>query len=144
MRTYISLLAYAIAAAMSQGCSGEPGPVMAYELYGTWCTFAEPDETCLLVDNGPMDRGSGEITYMWYVGYTLGNARCFEAGVLTGGLEFTPDTDSRLCLAPEYGLYSAGGEWTGYGLRLIVDTLPGEQRAMADDPGRVLELHYRP
>lgn len=94
MRTYIythgAILALAALCLLS-GCSiGNDGPVMAYELHGTWCTSAEPLETCLLVD-----QNTSPITYIWYVGDRYGNAGCTESGVLTGGLEFWPDTIGR-------------------------------------------------
>lgn len=141
IRTYIiPLLAIAF------GCTqyhcvfpGDPGqPVMAYELHGTWCTKALPVQTCLIADRDTE-------TYIWYVGDDLGNASCSEAGRLSGGLEFWPDTDTQLCLAPEYDIYSAAGEWTATGLRLIVDTVGNDERAMTGDgKGRVLELDYVP
>lgn len=136
MKTYTGLAALFLASYVT-GCAEEDGPIMAYELQGMWCTKALPEQTCLIAD-GIHD------SYIWYVGNDLGDATCTESGRLSGGLEFTPDTDSQLCLAPEYGLYSAAGEWTATGLRLTVDTLPAEGRARRDDPGLTLDLDYVP
>lgn len=141
IQTYIAIASIIITPFVT-GCGWEfphnDGPVQAYELHGTWCSKALPEQICLIAD---VTTG----TYIWYAGNDLGDANCSETGRLTGGLEFWPDTDSRLCLAPEYDIYGAAGEWTATGLRLIVDTVGNEERAMTGDgKGRVLELDYVP
>lgn len=71
--------------------------VTANDLEGTWCNTRSP-QTCLTVDQTsyPTTR------------YTLTIGLCTERGTLTGGLEFNPDTGSRMCLPGfTYGLWSA-------------------------------------
>lgn len=71
--------------------------IVASELDGTWCNQRSP-QTCLTVDQTSYPRTR----------YTLTIGLCTERGSLTGGLEFDPDTDSRVCL-PGFtsGLWSA-------------------------------------
>ena len=115
IRQYIGLAALFIAPFLIH-CA-DTGPVMAYELQGKWCTTVGTDhmtgsEVCLTVD-----EPRGFIPYTW----TINGGQCVENGRLTGGLEFTPDTDSQLCLAPEFGPYFAVCEWSATGLNCLVD-----------------------
>jgi hypothetical protein len=122
-----------LATLLATACQWEPasdGPIMAYELHGTWCN-QDSERVCLTVSL-PQDTGLPTSRYVWAVG------TCIETGKLTGGLEFQPDTNSRLCLAPEYDLYSAGAEWTGSGLKLELDASTGEHHTIT------LELDYVP
>jgi hypothetical protein len=128
-RTSLTLVSLAIALL---ACGTLPsGPLMAYELDGVWCDRESP-QTCLSVI-----PSSPAAHYVWQVGL------CFETGRLTGGLEFTPATDSRLCLAPDYGLYSASGKWTTTGIRLELDTATNDDRANGFQPTRTVELEYQ-
>lgn len=121
------------------GCSASPwanedgasGPVMSYELDGTWCTTATPDEICLTV------RQTDATARYWFTLPT-----CQETGYLAGGLEFTPDTTSRLCLAPEYGLYSAQAHFSGPYLILELDQSPQHVKANQDGSKLTLEMSY--
>lgn len=106
-------------------------PVMAYELDGTYCTTATPDEICLTV------RQTATFTRYWWSTPT-----CQETGTLTGGLEFWPDTASRLCMAPDPYLYSAGAQNTPSGLAITIDQSPSEDRANGINETITLELNY--
>lgn len=109
--TNLILLAYALLS----GCApaADPGPVMHYELDGTWCSAANPVRTCLHVQHAANNPASVS-RYTWERGL------CYEGGTLSGGLEFTPDTTSRLCLPfiTRHTLYSAAAEWTATGLEI--------------------------
>ncbi len=107
-------------------------PIESYELDGTWCNTA-PNRTCLTVD-----QSSYPSHYTWQQG------TCTEHGILTGGLEFTPATDSRLCLAPEYDLYSAGAQWTATGITIDVDTATSEARSWGDSSQAHYRLNWQP
>lgn len=83
--------------------------VTSNDLEGTWCNQRSP-QTCLTVDQRsyPQTR------------YTLTIGLCTERGSLTGGLEFSPDTTSQVCL-PGFinGLWSsASATFTNHGLYL--------------------------
>lgn len=130
----IILLAIAFLALACSAPFEDDEPVMAYELDGQWCTVGDVPQVCLTVVQAP-----GHVAYVWQAGL------CFEHGRLTGGLEFTPNTDSRLCVAPEFDLYSATGVWTGTGLRLTVDASPGDDRASGlITHSTTYELAYQP
>lgn len=104
---------------------------MSYDLDGTWCTTSTPDEICLTV------RQTSATARYWFSTPT-----CQETGYLTGGLEFTPDTTSRLCLAPEPSLYSASGHFSGSLLVLELDQSPQAIRANQDGDTLTLEMTY--
>lgn len=137
MRAYI----IATLLALSTGClsAEDTGPVLWSELEGQWCSDATAPlgTTCLEVR---LDT-SYNSRYIWTT-HTPSN--CTETGVLTGGLEFSPDTATRLCLAPDASLYSASAEWSATGLRLELDASPSALRAAGNGETVVLELHYRP
>lgn len=101
---------------------------MSYELDGVWCTPATPDEICLIVN-------SSQATGLPNARYTWETPGCRENGTLTGGLEFDPDTASRLCLAPGYSLYSAAAQWAASGLQMTM---------IDGNPGLSLDLNYVP
>lgn len=86
--------------------SCDAGPVLESELEGQWCT--RDFGTCLTVVH--TIRGA---EYEWIT------PACAESGLLTGGLEFTPDGNGQ-CFGPP-GFYSASGDWTDTGLRLFID-----------------------
>jgi|SRR5690606_18314285 len=115
----IIILSAAANIALNAGCAS--GPLMAYELHGTWCSDALPSTVCLTVD-----QTQTPVYYTWTM------PGCLEVGHLTGGLEFSPSTAGRLCLTNDYDLYSAAGEWMPTGIRLYID---GQ-----DEP---FELHYQ-
>lgn len=115
----------------------DPLPVMSYELDGTWCTTATPDEICLTVRNSHPDMPGSSARYFW------SSSTCQEIGTLTGGLEFWPDTASRLCLAPEYDIYSASAQFTPAGLRIELDQASNNVRASTRDyPRLTLDMRY--
>jgi hypothetical protein len=120
------------------GCSARPfsdGPVQSYELDGSWCTN-DGSQVCLTVRSS-QSTGLPEARYWW------SKPGCQETGDLTGGLEFTPDTDSRLCIAPEPSLYSASAYWNASGLSITVDQAPSDIRAATNDYASIkLELTY--
>lgn len=129
-----SLIALAL---LSAGCLplSADTPIEAYELDGTWCSY----KLCLRVDS-PHNTGLPFTTYEWE------SPVCHETGRLTGGLEFTPDTSSSLCVAPEYDLYSAAGSWTPSGIKLRVDASTNEVRAGNGQPIEYVtfDLTYQP
>lgn len=109
-------------------------PVTANDLEGTWCDSRSP-QTCLTVDQSQPT-----------VRYTLTIGTCTERGSLTGGLEFNPDTGSRVCLPGfTYGLWSAASaSFTSTGLYLYdIDQC---QRQVCDESAFVyandLDLTY--
>lgn len=110
------------------------GPIEAYELDGTYCSY----KLCLTVTPA-QQTGLPTAIYQW------SSPACNETGRLTGGLEFTPDIGP-LCMAPEYDLYSAAGSWTATGIKLEVDASTNEVRAGNGQPIETvtLELEYRP
>jgi hypothetical protein len=90
--------------------------VTANDLEGTWCNQRSP-QTCLTVIQ-PYSYANDALTSG--TRYVLTVGLCLERGRLTGGLEFSPDTDSRMCLPGfEYGLWSAASvSFTSVGLYL--------------------------
>jgi hypothetical protein len=82
--------------------------ITANDLEGTWCD-SRSEQTCLTVSQSR--RGTR---------YTLTIGLCTERGRLSGGLEFNPDTDSRVCLPGfNHNLWSASSaSFTSYGLYL--------------------------
>lgn len=137
MKIMVLTNAAILAAILLSGCSAatSDGPLMHYELDGTWCTSAAPVETCLTVIH-PTDSPPASSYYV------LSRGLCYEQGHLTGGLEFTPDTTSRLCLPniTSHSLYSASGEWTATGIRLAIDQSDGRQTSET----LTLEMDFRP
>lgn len=144
------LIASILSALAVSGCTLEPcdnpdsdgsnscePPVKAINIEGTYCTDANPQEICLTV----IQPYSNVPNAPARTRYLLSNGLCFEMGYLDGGIEFTPDTTSRLCMpgVTEYGLYSASGDWTATGLRLFVSQSDGS----SDPEPTVLEMHYR-
>ncbi len=122
------------------GGSDDTSPIEHYELdHGTWCTDANPVQTCLSVDHYDSDPPS--VSH-----YLLEQGQCYEHGLLSGGLEFSPSQPSSVpCLAaiPEYAdLYSAAGEWTSTGIRLAVNYSDGTAEGTSETT--VLEMHYVP
>lgn len=107
--------------------------IQSYELDGMWCTDANPGPAlCLQVSQS---SDSATARYLFSQGHG-----CFEHGSLTGGLEFSPDTDSDTCLPGiGYGLYSASGEWTATGIRLS-NINQSDGSSVSESPD--LELHY--
>lgn len=101
----------------SARCDG--GPVEARELEGEWCTADLG--TCLRVVH--RDSLEQSALYFWTT------PDCAEDGILTDGLEFTPDGSGQ-CFGPT-GFYSASADWTDLGLRIFIDGQP-----------RPLELNY--
>lgn len=112
--------------------------VTANDLEGTWCN-QRSEQTCLTVDQ----TQSGAR-------YTLTVGLCTERGTLTGGLEFNPDTTSRVCLPGfTYGLWSAASaSFTATGLYLydIDQCQPAPGSNVCDDAAFVyandLDLTY--
>ncbi len=114
-----AIIAASLFALLSQGClipggseacntDSDDCPVMASDLDGTWCDSHSP-QTCLTVFQYPAGAR-----------YALTIGQCLEQGELTGGLEFDPDTDSRVCL-PGFGydLWCAlSASFTNHGLYL--------------------------
>lgn len=120
---------------LSGGCTlpvdSEPGPVEHWELEGTWCDTRSP-QTCLTVRHGTDDP---------FARYELTVGLCSETGRLTGGLEFSPDTSSRICLPGfTYGLWSAAAAWTPTGLTLEPNQSDGTTEGTVYHP--TLELDY--
>lgn len=128
-----------LAATLLSGCASQDdtGPLMHYELEGTWCTAADPVETCLTV----IHPSNAPPTQSYYV---IQSGLCFETGRLSGGLEFDPDTKSRLCLPniTRHMLYSAAGEWTATGIRLEVNQSDGTVEGTSET--LTLEMAYQP
>jgi hypothetical protein len=132
LRTIIGGALLIAASPYTTGCLpalADDPPVMAYELDGTWCTFALPVQTCLTVR-------SAQSTGLPTARYWFTQPTCQETGDLTGGLEFSPDTASRLCIAPDPYLYGARAEWTASGLSLEVDPSPSTNETI------LLDMHY--
>lgn len=107
--------------------------IQSYELDGMWCTDSSKGPAlCLQVSQS---SGAPTARYLFSQGHA-----CFEHGSLTGGLQFSPDTDSDTCLSGiGYGLYSASGEWTATGIRLS-NISQSDGSAESESPD--LELHY--
>lgn len=138
-----------LAAALISGCQIPGGSeacdtstddclVTANDLEGTWCNQRSP-QTCLTVD-----QTSAQVRYTLTIGL------CTERGTLTGGLEFNPDTSSRVCLPGfTYDLWSAASaSFTSYGLYLydIIQCQPAPGSNVCDDAAMVyandLDLTY--
>lgn len=140
LRTIIGAALLLAASPYTTGClpslANDP-PVMSYELDGTWCSTATPVETCLTA-RSTHSTGLPMARYWWT------QPTCQETGTLSGGLEFSPDTTSRLCLAPDTYLYSARAEWSASGLSIEVDQSPTECRIDPECKSETvkLELHY--
>jgi hypothetical protein len=115
---------------------GKPDLVYSYALQGSWCTIDRPgSNTCLTIDS----PASGQIAARYIIERpSAPHSPCREYGTLTGSLEFLPDTQSRLCLAPSPSLYSAQAVWTATGIRLdmIDSATQGEFQDLT------LDLHY--
>ncbi len=133
-----------IIASLTTGClipggSDDTSPIEHYELNGTWCTDANPVQTCLSVDHYDSDPPS--VSH-----YLLEQGQCYEHGLLSGGLQFSPTQPGSVpCLAaiPEYAdLYSAAGEWTATGIWLRVVYSDGTAEGTSETT--VLEMHYVP
>lgn len=86
---------------------------------GMWCTTAVPVETCLSVNDGR---------------YLLERGLCVERGRVNGGLEFSPDTDSRVCMpgVEAFGSYDAEAYRTAVGIDLQVGGTRLEMGYLAD------------
>jgi hypothetical protein len=139
LRTIVGSVLLITASPYTTGCvaPSDSASVMSYELDGTWCSTATPVETCLTV-RSTHSTGLPWARYFW----TL--PTCQETGTLSGGLEFSPDATSRLCLAPDPYLYSASAYWSASGLSIEVDQSPTECRIDTECKSETvkLELHY--
>jgi hypothetical protein len=102
----LTLLSGCLIPGGSQACDTETDdcPIMSSDLEGTWCN-QRSEQTCLTVIQPysySTDAPTAGTRYILTVGL------CTERGILTGGLEFNPDTSSRMCLPGfTYGLWSA-------------------------------------
>lgn len=143
----LSATAFAIIIArLLSACQFTPHPdhpIMHYELDGKWCSPATPLQYCLEVFS-QQNSGLPYDSYIW----SITGSSCVETGKLTGGLEFTPDTASRLCVAPEPALYSASAQWHPAGLHIEIDQSPISCRSQPDSlcahETLTLDLDYRP
>lgn len=127
MKIIIAANLATLAAALLSGCAIPGGSdacdtstddclVTANDLEGTWCNQRSP-QTCLTVIQ-PYSYANDAPTQNTRYELTIG--LCTERGTLTGGLEFNPDTASRVCLPGfTYGLWSAASaSFTSHGLYL--------------------------
>jgi hypothetical protein len=91
--------------------------VFAKELVGIWCEPADSNgqSLCLQVDAG--------MHYLW------ANFSCHETGVVSGAVEFTPQS-----LSTCWGftsLYSASVDFTETGINVFLDTPEGTYRKVS-------------
>lgn len=126
IRTILATAAFIVSAHLYTGCTPNktcaPLPdgtedcspvVMHNELDGTWCNQRSP-QVCLTVDSHSSSLAPQTSRYVLTIGL------CTETGTLTGGLEFDPDTASRVCIPGfTHDLWSAASTTqTSYGIYL--------------------------